>query len=101
MKDAYRRRGVIGGREGGDGRVAGVKNWVVNGCLVDTRLNERGVSDRGFQELRDMLISVCMERTVPDCEFFLNLRESPVLRKDGRDPREALFGKEAPELPRK
>lgn len=80
------------------GEISPVKKWMVNGCLVETLLDKRGMSDRGFQELRDMLISVCMERGVPDCEFFVNPREFPVLRKDGKDPR-MIEG--APELPRK
>lgn len=85
----------------GGGEIAPLKAWVVNGCSVDTEANRRGMSDRGFQEMRDMLISVCMERKVPDCDVFLNLRDYPVLRKDGRDPRAHIFGREGGELPRK
>jgi len=33
-----------------------------------------------FQQLKDMLAETCNNRTVPDCDFFINKRDYPQLK---------------------
>lgn len=67
-------------------RIMPTRKWYLNGCLVANEEPANGWGDGSIQEMRDMLMSVCMERVVPDCDFFMNKRDFPVLRRDGRDP---------------
>ena len=53
-------------------------------------------NDSGISTLRDMMICLAKERSVPDCEFFLNKRDFPILKNDHTEPYECIFGNSHP-----
>ena len=65
--------------------------WYANNCLVRYE-NPIRENDRGYLNFREMLETVCANREVPDMEFFLNKRDFPLLKKDGTEPYEHIFG---------
>mmetsp|Transcript_12624 Transcript_12624/g.25747 ORF Transcript_12624/g.25747 Transcript_12624/m.25747 type:complete len:673 (-) Transcript_12624:51-2069(-) len=60
-------------------------NWWANGNII---CNEHTVPGKETQywgdhfssPLRDMLVEACRERSIPDCEFFINKRDYPHLK---------------------
>mmetsp|Transcript_1135 Transcript_1135/g.2786 ORF Transcript_1135/g.2786 Transcript_1135/m.2786 type:complete len:283 (-) Transcript_1135:1370-2218(-) len=61
--------------------------WWANGNIICNELSkpeDRGKTqfwgDHFLAALRDMLGEACRERTLPDCEFFLNKRDYPQLK---------------------
>lgn len=61
--------------------------WWANGNIICNELSkpeDRGTSqfwgDHFLAALRDMLGEACRERSLPDCEFFLNKRDYPQLK---------------------
>lgn len=67
--------------------------WYGNNCLIRTEYPV-GENDRGMSNLKDMLLSVCENRIVPDIEFFVNKRDFPVIKKDDTEPYEQIFDSE-------
>lgn len=65
--------------------------WYCNNGLVRYEFPIQE-NDSGIEVLYSMLESLCKERKIPDCEFFLNKRDFPMLKKDFSDPYEALIG---------
>jgi hypothetical protein len=59
--------------------------WYSNNCLVrlEYPLSE---SDTNIPNMRDMMIDLCKNRSIPDIEFFINRRDFPVMRNDGTEP---------------
>ena len=66
-------------------------NWYANNCLVryEYPINE---GDTNVPIMSDMLKTLCASRKVPDIEFFINRRDFPVIRKNGTEAYEHLFG---------
>ncbi|EED91840.1 hypothetical protein THAPSDRAFT_268830 [Thalassiosira pseudonana CCMP1335] len=61
--------------------------WWANGNIIcnelskpEDRDNIQFWGDQFLAALRDMLGEACRERTIPDCEFFLNKRDYPQLK---------------------
>jgi len=52
--------------------------------------------DSNVGTLKNMLETLCEERSLPDIEFFLNRRDFPLIRKDGFHPYTFLAGDKAP-----
>ena len=46
--------------------------------------------------IHDMLVEVCNQRTVNDCEFFVNRRDFPLLKKNRTEPYDDIWGKDKP-----
>lgn len=67
------------------------KRWVANHYLVrnEKPLNEKGL---GLQEMKHMLEQVCKHYPVPDMEFFVNVRDFPLLRNDLHEPYTPIWG---------
>ena len=65
-------------------------NWYANNCLVRSEYPV-GEGDSGVQTIKDMFISLCENRTIPNTEFFVNRRDFPILKKDGTEPYDALW----------
>lgn len=67
-----------------------VDEWVANNSLVryDRRATE---SETNADAFRQMLTAACAERVVPDCEFFLNRRDFPLLKRDATEPYDHVF----------
>ncbi len=61
--------------------------WWANGNIIcnelvkdDDKSKMQFWGDHFLAPLRDMLAEACRERTIPDCEFFLNKRDYPQLK---------------------
>ena len=68
-----------------------VDEWWSNGGLV-CNVRQRAIwGDHYLANLRHMLESVCAHQRVANAEFFLNKRDWPQLRVDGRDPCPQFF----------
>ena len=52
--------------------------------------------DTNISAFCDMFSTLVSERKVPDIEFFLNKRDFPIIRKDGNEPYNHIFGKNTP-----
>ena len=63
--------------------------WYCNNGLVryEYPLKE---NDSGINMIHDMLLSLCNHRKIPDCEFFINKRDFPILSLHGHEPYDAL-----------
>jgi len=70
-------------------------HWYANNGLLryEYPISE---SDSGIPTLRDMLVCLVREREVPDVEFFINKRDFPILRRDGMEAYECMFGEKTP-----
>lgn len=69
--------------------------WYCNNGLVryEYPLKE---NDSGIHMMYDMIKTLCKKRRVPDCEFFLNKRDFPILSMHGHEPYTALVPDETP-----
>jgi hypothetical protein len=70
-------------------RIPPVSHWYANNCLVRW---DGGENDRGMSNLKDMFLTLCQTRSVPDIELFINKRDFPILGKKDVEPYEHLFG---------
>ena len=72
-------------------------NWYANNCLVRSEfpINE---GDTNNSEMSDMLNVLCANRKIPDMEFFVNRRDFPVIKKNGTEPYDHIFGDNHPLL---
>lgn len=68
--------------------------WGGNNCLVryEYPLKE---GDAGIVNMKDMFSELCKTRKVPDIEFFLNKRDFPILKRDGTEPYNHIYGSES------
>lgn len=69
--------------------------WYANNYLVryENPVNE---GDTGHSAIKDMLETLCKERTIPDVDFFINRRDFPLVKKNSSEPYDAIFGTEQP-----
>jgi hypothetical protein len=65
--------------------------WYANNCLVrwEYPINE---GDTNNCAISDMFLTLSKERKVPDLEFFVNKRDFPIIKKDGTEAYDHLFG---------
>ena len=52
--------------------------------------------DTNVPIISDMLNTLKNERSLPDCEFFINRRDFPIIRKDEKEAYENFFGEDTP-----
>jgi hypothetical protein len=78
-------------------RVGSPDNWYANNCLVrsESPINE---GDTNTSNMSDMFIELCASRIVPDMEFFINRRDFPVIKKNGTEAYDHMFGDDQPLL---
>ena len=77
-------------------KIIPVEEWWANGGLI---CNVRGKEVWGqamFKELRAALMAAAPK--IGSGEFFLNKRDRPILRKDGKEPYTELFGEDVPSI---
>jgi hypothetical protein len=60
-------------------------------CNVDS---EGFWGDNYLPQLRNMLVSLCSERSVQDCEFFINKRDFPQLKRNISEPYDFIYDKD-------
>jgi hypothetical protein len=65
--------------------------WWANGNIMCNEASARFWGDSYLTQLRHMLERTCAERDVADCEFFINKRDFPHLKKDLSEPYDFLF----------
>jgi len=70
-------------------------HWYANNGLLryEYPISE---NDSGAPTLRDMLMTLCRERQVPDGEYFINKRDFPILKKDKTEAYECIYGDNTP-----
>lgn len=71
-------------------RIQNISRWESFGCLL-FNWNMRFFSDRYVPILIDMFQTLCKERKIPDCEFFLNKTDLPMLKKDLSQPNPFVY----------
>lgn len=71
--------------------------WYANNYLVryESPINE---ADTGHAAIKNMFDELCATRRVSDVEFFVNRRDFPLLKQDGTEAYEAIFGPDRPLL---
>ena len=67
--------------------------WVANNCFFRNQFPEYE-GDQNVNIYKSMLIDLLKHRTVPDVEFFINVRDFPILKTDYTEPYEHLFDSE-------
>ena len=68
-----------------------VENWYANNCLLryEYPMNE---GDTNVANMFSILKLLCESRNIPDIEFFINRRDFPVIRNDGMEAYDDMFG---------
>ena len=74
------------------------RNWFVQNSLVKADLKGNRIGDHSTNVFREFFENLCEERTISDCEFFLNTRDFPILTQKLTEPYEAIHG-DSEELP--
>lgn len=59
--------------------------WWANGALICNEANPSVWGDAMLPALLNMLLQVCAKRRVPDCDFFVNKRDHPQLKRNLSD----------------
>ena len=67
-----------------------ISGWYSNNFLMRHEFPPRE-GDSGVGGMKDMLLSLCHNRELPDIEFFINKRDLPLLKKDLTEPYESLY----------
>ena len=70
-------------------------HWYANNGLLryEYPISE---NDSGVATIRDMLMTLCQERQVPDGEYFINKRDFPILKKNKTEAYECIYGENTP-----
>jgi hypothetical protein len=77
-------------------RVNGNTNgWYANGGIFryEYPISE---GDSNVGNVKNMLEELCEHENVPDSEFFINRRDFPILKRDGTEPYEQIWGEAKP-----
>lgn len=72
-------------------------HWYANNGLLryEYPISE---NDSGVSSIRDMLMTLCKERSVPDGEYFINKRDFPILKRDKTETYDCIYGENTPLL---
>ena len=66
--------------------------WVVNNCNIRAPKTGNVEGEHGTNVYKDLLEQLCETMpNIPDCEFFINVRDFPILRNDLREPYNHLY----------
>jgi hypothetical protein len=63
------------------------KKWVANNCWFRNQYE----GDQNYNTFKAFLLKLVKERTIPDCCFYINLRDFPILNKDLSHPFNHLY----------
>lgn len=87
-----------------------MENWYFNGFIVDNEFPTKKIgnkfirllwSNHSLIPILDMLNSLLQCRKINNCDFFINKRDHPILRKDLKEPYKNLYPEPTPEIPHK
>lgn len=71
--------------------------WWANGwTLCGDKISDQLWSDTGVCAILHMLMTACQEKTMSDCSFIINKRDSAVVRRDGCDALNPLDAYQVP-----
>ncbi len=66
--------------------------WIVNNCNIRAPKKGNVEGEHGTNVYKDLLEQMCENvKDIPDCEFFINVRDFPILRNDLREPYNHLY----------
>ena len=66
--------------------------WFVNNSLVGNMISKSLTSDQTIPVVLEMLRETVLYEKLNDCDFLINTRDFPKLRRDGKDPDHAAHG---------
>jgi len=69
-----------------------VEKWYANDAMFRYDNPTKLYDGHHVLVIKDMLSTLCAERDVPDIEVFINSRDYPILKIDGTEPYENLYG---------
>ena len=67
------------------------KHWYANDFLVRFEYPTKE-GDAGVSQMKDLLDELVKTRDVPDCDFFINRRDMPLLTNNGTEAYKTIFG---------
>ena len=67
------------------------RKWIANDCFFKYENYEGDQSEALFE---DFFVELCKNRKIPDCIFFLNVRDHPVLNKNLKDSYTSIVDKD-------
>lgn len=67
--------------------------WYANNCLIRSEYPIKE-NDRCLSNLKDLLLTLCETRVIPDIELFFNRRDFPLIKKDDTEPYENIYDSE-------
>ena len=65
--------------------------WWANGNIMCNVASPNFWNDSYLPQLKHLLLTLCEKRAVPDCEFFINKRDFPQLKRNATEPYDFLF----------
>ena len=65
--------------------------WWANGNIMCNVASPNFIGDSYLPQLKHLLLTLCERRAVPDCEFFINKRDFPQLKRNRTEPYDFLF----------
>jgi hypothetical protein len=72
-----------------ENRIRPINKWYANNCMFRYDYND---TFNNLKSIKEILEYVCANYQVPNIEFFINKRDFPILKKDGTEPYEHLYG---------
>lgn len=69
--------------------------WFANNCILryENPINE---GENNYAQLKSMFLELCVERHLPDMEFFVNRRDFPILTRNATEPYNNIYGDNIP-----
>ena len=67
------------------------RRWWANGNIMCNVASPDFWGDNYLPQLKHLLLTLCERRQVPDCEFFINKRDFPQLKRRATEPYDFLF----------
>ena len=71
--------------------------WYANNCLLRYE-NPIDEGDTNIPNMSDMMRTLCSKRKLPDIEFFINRRDFPIIKRNGTEAYDHIFGDNQPLL---
>ena len=62
-----------------------LKTWSMNGCLINNWKKSQ-INDSRWAENYDIFRTLCKHKKIPNCEFFINYKDFPVINKKLYEP---------------
>lgn len=67
------------------------RRWFINGCLIGNEMPRNFWGDGMIPELIHMFKTLCLERNIPDVDFFINKKDFPQLKKNLTHPSHHVY----------